>query len=444
MNKSPDLGERRGDEEDTTPNPQTFLLSSQPDQASPSSTSGIVRRRIKKKRQPRSSQPQGSDSDSMDEDPEVGSNQPLRDDQEPRDPSTITVEEVTEVEETSTLRSSDGEKEVKELEVEPQPAGGSDSEYDFALLKQQADELAHKFVQKVKDVTWKVTHHNFLPDWLKDNDYLHYHHRPPLPSFRTCFKSIFRIHTETGNIWTHLLGCIAFIIIAIYFLVQSIMSRDDWQEIVAYMMFFLGAILCLGFSCLFHTCYCHSSQVSKIFSKLDYSGITFLIVGSFVPWLYFGFYCENITRYVYLALILVLGALCLFVALRDTFSLPKYRPLRAGLYVALGLSGVIPAIHYVSINSFLTAIQGGGLGWMILMACLYISGALLYAIRIPERFFPGKCDIWFQSHQIFHVLVLAAAFVHYHGINTMAAYREQIGECNAGDLYTDIATTVEN
>ncbi|XP_063956024.1 adiponectin receptor protein 1-like isoform X2 [Lytechinus pictus] len=332
MNKSPDLEERRGDEEDTTPDPQTFLLS-QPEQASPSSTSGKVRRRIKKKRQPRSSQTQGSDSDSMDEDPEVGSNQPLRDDQEPRDPSTITVEEVTEVEETSTLRSSDGEKEVKEPEVEPQPAGGSDSEYDFALLKQQADELAHKFVQKVKDVTWKVTHHNFLPDWLKDNDYLHYHHRPPLPSFRTCFKSIFRIHTETGNIWTHLLGCIAFIIIAIYFLVQSIMSRDDWQEIVAYMMFFLGAILCLGFSCLFHTCYCHSCEASKIFSKLDYSGITFLIVGSFVPWLYFGFYCENITRYVYLALILVLGALCLFVALRDTFSLPKYRPLRAGRFL---------------------------------------------------------------------------------------------------------------
>jgi hypothetical protein len=24
----------------------------------------------------------------------------------------------------------------------------------------------------------------------------------------------------------------------------------------------------------------------------------------------------------------------------------------------------------------------------------------LYASRIPERFMPGKCDIWFQSHQV--------------------------------------------
>ena len=64
--------------------------------------------------------------------------------------------------------------------------------------------------------------------------------------------------------------------------------------------------------------------------RLDYSGITFLIVGSFIPWLHFGFYCEDVTRYCYLVLIIVLGIVCLVVALRDTFSLPQYRPLRAG------------------------------------------------------------------------------------------------------------------
>ena len=65
---------------------------------------------------------------------------------------------------------------------------------------------AEKVVHKVKEVAWQVTHHNLLPHWLKDNDFLHYHHRPPLPSFRSCFRSIFRIHTETGNIWTHMIG----------------------------------------------------------------------------------------------------------------------------------------------------------------------------------------------------------------------------------------------
>merc|ERR1712183_451475 len=62
---------------------------------------------------------------------------------------------------------------------------------------------------------------------------------------------------------------------------------------------------------------------------------------------------------------------------------------------------------------------------------LYILGAVLYACRIPERFLPGKCDFWFQSHQIFHILVIAAAFVHFHGMQNIALYRlTKAGACS--------------
>jgi adiponectin receptor len=53
---------------------------------------------------------------------------------------------------------------------------------------------------------WELVHHHHLPDWLKDNEYLVFGHRPSLNSFKACFKSVFKIHTETGNIWTHLIG----------------------------------------------------------------------------------------------------------------------------------------------------------------------------------------------------------------------------------------------
>ena len=33
------------------------------------------------------------------------------------------------------------------------------------------------------------------------------------------------------------------------------------------------------------------------------------------------------------------------------------------------------------------------MGWLVFMGFLYITGALMYAFRIPERFFPGKVDI---------------------------------------------------
>lgn len=69
-----------------------------------------------------------------------------------------------------------------------------------------AAEHAEEFVRKVWEASWSVCHFQHLPRWLQDNDYLHAGHRPPLPSFSACFRSIFRIHSETGNIWTHLLG----------------------------------------------------------------------------------------------------------------------------------------------------------------------------------------------------------------------------------------------
>lgn len=60
----------------------------------------------------------------------------------------------------------------------------------------------------VREESWtqRLLHHDALPSYLRDNEFLHRSHRPQLNSFIECFKSIFRIHTETGNIWTHLLG----------------------------------------------------------------------------------------------------------------------------------------------------------------------------------------------------------------------------------------------
>jgi len=48
----------------------------------------------------------------------------------------------------------------------------------------------------------------------------------------------------------------------------------------------------------------------------------------------------------------------------------------------------------------------------------------------------GSC-LQCQSHQIFHMFVLVAAFVHYHGISQLATNRLTYGECGAFDLLPD-------
>ncbi|PSN48521.1 Adiponectin receptor protein [Blattella germanica] len=301
-------------------------------------------------------------------------------------------------------------------------------EIHLGALAHNAAEHAEEFVRKVWEASWKVCHFHNLPQWLQDNDFLHFGHRPPLPSFYACLKSIFRIHTETVNIWTHLLGCVAFIGVGTYFLTRPSIEIQ-LQEKLVFAVFFAGAVLCLGLSFAFHTFHCHSEFVGKIFCKLDYCGIAMLIMGSFLPWLYYSFYCEYQPKVIYLSIVSCLGIIAIVVSLWDKFSEPGCRPLRTGVFVGFGLSGVVPAVHYAIAEGWFNAISRASLGWLMLMGCLYILGAVLYALRVPERFFPGKCDIWFQSHQIFHVLVIAAAFVHYHGISEMAMYRMTVGGC---------------
>ena len=99
-------------------------------------------------------------------------------------------------------------------------------------------------------------------------------------------------------------------------------------------------------------------------------------------------------KLVYLVLIGMLGFSCIVVSMWDKFREPDYRALRAGMFIALGLSGVIPAIHYSIVFGGYKAFNVGALGWLILMAILYIVGASLYAARIPESIFPGRFDIW--------------------------------------------------
>jgi adiponectin receptor len=57
------------------------------------------------------------------------------------------------------------------------------------------------------------------------------------------------------------------------------------------------------------------------------------------------------------------------------------------------------------------------LHWISLMGLLYLLGAAIYAFRFPECCCPGRWDLFCHSHQLFHVFVIVAAIVHFHGIS---------------------------
>ena len=79
---------------------------------------------------------------------------------------------------------------------------GDVNEEDLLLVPNNCAESVKNFSKYV----WESISHHELPNWLKDNEFIEHGHRPELPSITACLKSWFRLHTETGNIWTHLFG----------------------------------------------------------------------------------------------------------------------------------------------------------------------------------------------------------------------------------------------
>jgi len=83
------------------------------------------------------------------------------------------------------------------------------------------------------------------------------------------------------------------------------------------------------------------------------------------------------------------------------------------VFIALGLSGILPITHLVLSHGISTPFREMGFGWLLAAGVMYITGAVLYANRIPERLAPGKFDLFFSSHQIFHIFVVLAALSTY-------------------------------
>lgn len=140
-----------------------------------------------------------------------------------------------------------------------------------------------------------------LPEWYQDNEFIHHGYRAVSGSVRACLSSWLVLHTETVNIYSHLIPTILFLMLEggvfryLHFKYPQITLGDQ----LIFAIFLQSATICLGFSAAYHTVLNHSHAVCDRWLQFDFVGIIVLTLGKFVSGISMVFYCERALKQVY-------------------------------------------------------------------------------------------------------------------------------------------------
>ncbi|KAL9561196.1 hypothetical protein ACKAV7_014551 [Fusarium commune] len=187
------------------------------------------------------------------------------------------------------------------------------------------------------------------------------------PTYLHSLRSLFNLHNESVNIWSHLLGAIVAAACSLY-LDYVIRPRHDFvtlPDVLVFACFIGGAGLCLGMSATFHAVLNHSQKVARelSFERARRNGE------------------GPLTK----TQICLLGTGCAIISWVEQFHTPRWRSYRAMMFAALGLSGFIPIIQGVTIYGYKGLDDRISVTCIIIHGAMYLFGAGLYVVRHPNR-----------------------------------------------------------
>ena len=182
-----------------------------------------------------------------------------------------------------------------------------------------------------------------------------------------------------------------------------ILAAGSGKARLAVAIYAVSLCALFGTSALYHRVNWTRPEIRRWMRRLDHSMIFVLIAGTYTP---FALLVLNGTLADVILVVVWAGALAGSIIEMIWIEAPKW--VTALIYMALGWVG-ITAFPGLLENAGVTAVSlvaGGGL--------LYTAGAIVYATQRPD---PNPAV--FGYHEVFHVLVIAAAALHFAAV---AAY----------------------
>jgi len=234
-------------------------------------------------------------------------------------------------------------------------------------------------------------------------------YRPAL-TYIACLRSVLRIHNETVNIWSHLLGSIFFSVI----LVQQLFNHSaaDWIDHTSLLLQICSYQTALAASALFHTFLCHGPRTSQFWLRLDRAGILLSLFGTYVRVLVAIFHCHPLLRAAHLSVICLLFTSVILLH----FGREKRRDTAAPVlpFVGIAVYAVAPLAHWATVAES-TSVSVTTFAWLLLP---YLQGGLgvaVYLLCLPEKLLPpGTVDLFGSSHQLWHALIFSGMLSWYY------------------------------
>lgn len=228
-----------------------------------------------------------------------------------------------------------------------------------------------------------------------------------------CFHSMFRMSNELVNIWSHGLGVLLVLAVAFYLYPTSVTFHLSTKtDVFIAATFFFAACQCLVCSTIWHTM--NSIADANLISSLacvDYTGISLLVAASIMTTEYTAFYCDPISRWVYMSTTAFLGIGGVALPWHPFFNRADMAWARVAFYVGLSATGFLPLLQ-------ISMTRGMAFVWEFYLPItksllVYMTGACVYASKVPERWWPGMFDYIGGSHNLWHVAVLGGILFHY-------------------------------
>ena len=256
-----------------------------------------------------------------------------------------------------------------------------------------------------------------MPTWMNSNKYILSGYRPTEKN--VCFygKTVFTIHNETINIWTHLLGTFTFIGLLGYLNSDTNLRLYTGQAIIMN-LYVISCCLTYLFSSIMHTFYPINECYCKKLQSLDYVGIGLQIFTTLQVFVYYCFYCQEDLQLIYMNVMGAFNILCLIALTSSKLTSNEYKNIKVCCFLSQCFLFVIPMVHRLLLyenNEYDKVIRSQmvyfGVAFIVFALCI-----IFYLGLIPERFVKGKSDIVGHSHQIFHILSVLGSVIMFIGI----------------------------